>query len=144
LNDSDAGVGEILAEHQILALATSYADEPWVSNVFFAEEVSDETTSLYFATLKPSRKWRHLNANPKVSFAVGDPLPSRWLQGRGTAAKVEDPHEKDRIHSLISAKSPAYKGFVSAVEFDVFRIEVGEIRVVDLTGGTPRVFWKRS
>jgi general stress protein 26 len=144
LNDPDPRVGEILAEHNILALATSQGDEPWVSNVFFAEEVSDETTTLYFATLKPSRKLRHIRANPRVSFAVGDPLPSRWLQGSGVAAKVEDPHERDRINSLIGAKAPAYKGFVSAVDFDVFRIEVGEIRVVDLTGGTPRVFWKRS
>ena len=142
MNDQEGRVGEILAEHQVLALATSHRDRPWVSNVFFGEEVSDEKTTLYFATLKPSRKWRQITLNPNVSFAVGDPLPSRWLQGRGVAAKVEDPHEKDRIHSLIGAKAPAYKGFVSAVEFDVFRIEVAEIRVVDLTDSTPRVFWK--
>lgn len=137
-------MSDILAEHQILALATSHDERPWVSHVFFAEEVSDAGSVLYFATLKPSRKWRHLRANPNVSFAVGDPLPSRWLQGRGLAAKVEEPHEKDRIHALISAKAPAYRGFVSSVEFDVFRIDVAEIRVVDLTGRTPRVFWKRS
>ena len=137
-------VADILAAHQILSLATtSSAGAPWASHVFFSEEVSDVAIILYFATLKPSRKLTHIASNPRVSFAVGDQMPSRWLQGSGVAEKIEDAGELKRIHALIGAKAPAYSGFISAVETEVFRIEVGEIRVVDLTGGFPRVFWKR-
>jgi nitroimidazol reductase NimA-like FMN-containing flavoprotein (pyridoxamine 5'-phosphate oxidase superfamily) len=137
-------VGEILAKHKVLALGTSVGDEPWVSQVFFAEEISEDLVSIYFATLKPSRKWRQLKSNSKVAFAMGTELPSQWLQGLGSAVVVEEPEERERINALIAQKAPAYVGFVASVESDIFRIEVDEIRVVDLTQGLLRTSWKKN
>lgn len=134
----------LLAEHQTLVLATSEGGAPWASQVFYAEEVVDGRLSIYFATLKPSRKWRHLKKNPIVSFAVGSEMPTRWLQGAGVAEPVEAPREKERIVKMISSKTPVYDLFISSVPADVFRIAVDEMRLVDMTKGFPKTFWKRS
>jgi general stress protein 26 len=136
-------VPEVLAAHQVLSLATSDGEMPWVSQVFFAEEVSTNSLTLCFATLKPSRKWRHLQKNSRVAFAMGTDLPSRWLQGSGIAEVVHDEDDAARINRLIGQKAPAYAGFVSAVEYEVFRVEVDEIRVVDLTRGLHRASWTK-
>ena len=136
-------VGEILAAHQVLSLATTDGEQPWVSQVFFSEEVSANDVTIYFATLKPSRKWRHLQANSRIAFAMGTDLPSRWLQGSGVAYLIDDEQEEARINRLIGQKAPAYIGFVSSVESDTFRVEVDEIRVVDLTRGLNRASWNK-
>lgn len=40
-------VGEILGRHQVLALATTDGNNPWVSQVFFAEELSSNGISIF-------------------------------------------------------------------------------------------------
>lgn len=134
------GTLEMLAEHSTLTLATSWRDRPWASQVFFAEEVVDEELSLHFATLKPSRKWRHMTANPVAAFAVGQEGPRKWLQGRG---RVLPSSGEDRIVTLLKGKSPDFELFVGSVEAQFFRLVVDEIRLVDLTSAKPRTSWIR-
>lgn len=135
---------EILGDHHTLTLATASGSRPWASQVFFAEDVSDGRVVLYFATLKPSRKWRDLKKNPIVSFAVGTEMPRRWLQGGGVAEPILDAVERRRISDAIALKTPSYERFISAVTADLFRIVVDEIRVVDLTTGAPRTTWMKT
>lgn len=134
------GALEILAEHSTLTLATSSGDRPWASQVFFSEEVVDGELSLHFATLKPSRKWRHLTSNPVAAFAVGDSRPRRWLQGRG---RILASSGEDRIVRLLREKSRDFDLFVGSVEAEFFQLVVDEIRLVDLTSAKPRTFWIR-
>lgn len=136
-------VAEIFEDHPTLTLATSYKDRPWASQVFFAHEVTDGPT-IYFASLKPSRKGRHLLANPRVAFAVGSGKPTRWLQGGGVVDTVEDSEARSRIIGLIEGKSAEFRGFLAAVDADFFRLVVDELRVVDLTAGLTRAVWKKE
>lgn len=75
---------------------------------------------------------------------MGTDLPSSWLQGSGEASPITDGDEALRINRLIGQKAPAYVGFVGSVESEIFRVEVDEIRVVDLTQGLRRVAWTKS
>lgn len=137
-------VARVLAEHHTLTLATAEGSRPWASQVFYTEEFENSRLVLYFASLKPSRKWSDLRKNPIVSFAVGTETPTRWVQGGGVAEPVEDALEKRRITDAITIKTPVYDKFISAVSADFFRIVVDELRVVDLTEGSPRTIWKRT
>jgi 1,4-dihydroxy-2-naphthoate octaprenyltransferase len=137
-------VARVLAEHHTMTLATAEGSRPWASQVFYAEEFADSRLILYFASLKPSRKWSDLRKNPIVSFAVGTEAPTRWLQGGGVAEPIEDAVEKRRITEAITIKTPVYDKFISLVSADFFRIVVDELRVVDLTEGAPKTIWKRT
>jgi nitroimidazol reductase NimA-like FMN-containing flavoprotein (pyridoxamine 5'-phosphate oxidase superfamily) len=133
---------EILAAHSTCSLATASGDRPWASVVYFAEEGDEDRLQIWFATLKPSRKWRHLTSNPAAAIAVGSGRPDRWLQARGAAQEIDDPAEITKADALIARKAPEYRGFVNAVrEVAFFRLVIEELRVVDLTRVPPRTVW---
>lgn len=143
MNEVPAEVVQVLAEHHTMTLATADGTRPWASQVFYSETFDDGRVVLYFASLKPSRKWSDLGRNPIVSFAVGTETPSRWVQGGGVAERIDDAATRRRITEAITIKTPVYEKFISSVRADFFRIIVDEIRVVDLTTGSPKTLWKR-
>ena len=90
----DAGLERALwalRAYDTVALATSSAAGPHVAGVFFAPERSEFGIRLLIATRAGSRLQRELAADSRVAFMCSPGNASRWIQGGGIAALVEDP-----------------------------------------------------
>jgi len=79
---------EFLKAHTAGVVATvSREGVPHASAVYY---ISDDTFSLYFITLRSSRKYAAIQANPRVAFVVVDTATPRTLQVEGMAAELRD------------------------------------------------------
>ncbi len=127
---------EILQQAQILRIALSLADQPYLVPVCFAYQLGH----LYFHSTSVGRKMDTLQQNPKVCFEaeletkiVAKGTPCEWemhyasVIGFGTAHLIEDREEKKNALDLISrhygAPSTEFTdreaGSVSIVRIDV-------------------------
>lgn len=125
----EALVRETLAAHKSLYLATTGADGPWVSGVYFAEN------GLYELLLVLEERGRTLKAireNPKVAVVVatGSPM-APFLQARAIAEIVADDVALQR---RLIAKVPEAAPFLDTPIRSV-RLTVPSWRVTDIPNG---------
>lgn len=140
-----------------LALATCADGRPHVSLMRFA--VSPQTPGaggeFWLATLRQTRKWSNLQANPRASLLLDDRglahglaqgLPHDLGAEPGLALTVEAEHrpfadaaERQRARAGLLARHPDLEGFMALPEVEVMRLAA--LRYQLLTGLTEIFVW---
>lgn len=98
-------VREYLAAHSTLTLATaSSSGLPHAATLVYV----NEGANLYVCILPETVSARHMEENPKVSFAIDEYTPDwsavRSLQGNGESASVDDPLDREHVLRLFEVK----------------------------------------
>lgn len=129
----------ILARHNNMSIATLRPDGfPQVTTVSYA----NDGLKVYFGCGSDSQKAHNLGRDPRVSAAI-DEDHANWneIEGislAGTAARVTDPAEFDRIGRLFRTKFPQMEAFGpgdDTFDLTLFRVSPSVISVLDYTKG---------
>jgi hypothetical protein len=112
--DLREGIGQMLAAHHTLTLATHSERGPWSATVFYA---SDEAFNLYFVSDYRTRHAKDMLASPDVALAINADVDNwndvRGLQIEGVAAKVAGA-ERARAVMFYLAKFASVKALFEA------------------------------
>jgi hypothetical protein len=128
-----------LQAYDTLALATVSEAGPHVAGAFFAPEPHQGGIRLLLALLKGSRKHSELLADPRVAILCSPGNPSRWIQGWGIAAGVEDAEEGRLMMRRLVEHAPGASMFVDRLPVVAVTIEVRALKVVEDIGRPPLV-----
>ncbi len=120
-------------------LATARDGRPWVSAVFYTVEETADGVRLLGAVLTASRQLVNLRANPRAAVFIGPRQPTRWLQGDGTAALLDDPAAASDALARLTARVPAARVLTERAPLVPVLIHLESITLTDLTGGRPPV-----
>ncbi|HVC41503.1 MAG TPA: pyridoxamine 5'-phosphate oxidase family protein [Candidatus Saccharimonadales bacterium] len=124
-----------LRAYDTTALATTGEAGPHVAGVFFAPERTEAGIRLLIATRGGSRLHRELAADPRVAFTCSPGNASRWIQGGGTAAVVDDPADRiDVVRRLIDHAAGA-QAYVEGPDVLPVTIAVRWLKVVEARDG---------
>lgn len=129
----------ILARHNNMSIATLRPDGfPQVTTVGYA----NDGLKIYFGCGAGSQKAQNLRRDPRISAAI-DEDHADWneIEGislGGTAARVTDPVELDKVGKLFRAKFPQMEAFGpgdDTFDLTLFRVTPSVISVLDYTRG---------
>jgi hypothetical protein len=124
-----------LRAYDTISLATTSAAGPHVAGVFFAPERVDEGIRLLIATRAGSRLHRELDADPRVAFMCSPGNASRWIQGGGTAAPVDDPVMRNEVTRRLIEHAAGAQAYVEGPDVLPVTITVGWLKVVEARDG---------
>jgi len=131
-------ITSILQAASHMTLATVREDGfPQATTVTFASE----GLKIFFGCREHSQKAAHLARNHKVSLAINLPFTGwseiRGLSIGGTAQRISDKNEAQRLTSLLLQRSPEAGEFASygMIGVAVFRIVPKVITVLDYSKG---------
>jgi nitroimidazol reductase NimA-like FMN-containing flavoprotein (pyridoxamine 5'-phosphate oxidase superfamily) len=101
-----------LKDHSVLTLATVTPDcRPLAHTVSYVSEGA----TVFFATLKTTRKYHNIRRNPAVAYTVDEDYPEwikiRGIQMEGNAEILAEPGEIARVRELYVKKFPAAADF---------------------------------
>ncbi len=128
-----------LRAYDVVALATVSPAGPHVAGIFFAPEPHGGGIRLLLAVLRGSRKHRELLADPRVGFMCSPGNPSRWIQGEGMAAAVDDAEEGALMLRRLVEHAPGASVFVDRLPVVPFTVEVRGLKVVEDMNRPPLV-----
>jgi hypothetical protein len=128
-----------LQAYDTLALGTTSQAGPHIAGAFFAPEQQGQGIRLLLALLKDSRKHRELLADPRVAFLCSPGNPSRWIQGSGLAAGVDDPDVGTAMLRRLVEHAPGASVFVDRLPVVPIVIEVRALKVVHDLGQPPLI-----
>jgi hypothetical protein len=134
----DAGLERALwalRAYDTLALATTSAAGPHVAGVFFAPERTASGIRLLIATRAGSRLQRELEADPRIAFMCSPGNASRWIQGGGTAALVDDPGARTHIAQRLIEHAAGAQAYVEGPDVLPVTIGVRWLKVVEARDG---------
>ncbi|MHB8538460.1 MAG: pyridoxamine 5'-phosphate oxidase family protein [Candidatus Dormibacteria bacterium] len=124
-----------LRAYDTTALATAGEAGPHVAGVFFAPERTEAGIRLLIATRGGSRLLSELAADARVAFMCSPGNASRWIQGGGTAAVVDDPADRiDVVRRLIDHAAGA-QAYVEGPDVLPVTIAVRWLKVVEARDG---------
>src|SRR6202023_941084 len=90
-NTTPNTIQAFLAQYETLAIATEHEGQPYVTRVFFVEElVTESRLKLYGTFITSSRKLVNLRENPRVGLFIGPSTPSIWLEATAEASILTD------------------------------------------------------
>jgi len=121
-------IHDLLATQRLAVLATSGEAGPYTSLVAFA--VNEDLSTLLFATLRSSTKYRNLSRNPDVSLFLdnrgatgGDPYKTETLMATGPAA---EPLSDDRsaLEELFLHRHPGFRAFLTSPDCALISVRV--------------------
>lgn len=118
---------KLMREHEIIALSTSYENNPNSRFVNFYYSV--DTELIYFATFSDNYKVFELENNNKVSFLTIPKEGVTHVRGKGIAKKSDMSIEV--FSNKIAKKVPIYKSVIKTFGEEVF--VVYEIDIKDIT-----------
>jgi heme iron utilization protein len=121
-------VADLLSTQAVAVLATQHDGQPYTSLMAFA--ASADCRRLYFATLKSTRKFANMAANPRVALLldnrgsrVADFLRIQALTATGWVEEVLGP-ERDRALQLYLAKNPSLREFAVLPDCALLQLRV--------------------
>jgi nitroimidazol reductase NimA-like FMN-containing flavoprotein (pyridoxamine 5'-phosphate oxidase superfamily) len=124
----------LLASQRSAVLATQRDGQPYCSLMAFA--ASGDLRTLIIATLRTTRKYANLAAEPRVALLVdnranqtADNQAALAVTVMGTAAEV-DPGARGRLEQMLLAKHPHLKDFVRSPDCAIVRIQVEKYYLV--------------
>jgi uncharacterized protein YhbP (UPF0306 family) len=127
-------VAALLASQTVAVLATQHDGLPYASLMAFA--ATADSRRLYFATLRSTRKFAHMVANPRVALLVDnrgclgvDFLGTQALTAIGWVEEVRGP-ERDRALQLYLARHPALSEFVGAPDCALMQLHLEQYFLV--------------
>jgi heme iron utilization protein len=127
--DGAGRVKELLDDQRFGVLCTCEpGGQPYASLVAFA--ATPDLAALIFATLRASRKYTNLAAEPRVSMLVDDRAKAAEelgaaaaLTALGSASEIAGA-ERDAAASLLLARHPALRAFVASPGCALLRLAV--------------------
>ena len=125
---------QALRAYDTTALATVSAAGPHVAGVFFAPELTETGIQLLIATIDGSRKQREMRDDPRVAFMCSPGQPSRWIQGTGRAAVIDDPALTQSLAERLVAHAAGAKPFIERLQTHPAVISVETLKVVEQAG----------
>ncbi|MGB0094063.1 MAG: pyridoxamine 5'-phosphate oxidase family protein [Solirubrobacteraceae bacterium] len=126
---------DYLASEKTVTLATASSDGvPHASTFMYV----NHGASLYFWARPASTTVEHLQANPRVSFAideyVGDWNKAKGIQGDGQCSRVSDGDEVARTIGLFADKFPSPSSGASTASITFFKIIPTAMQFIDNSG----------
>jgi uncharacterized protein YhbP (UPF0306 family) len=105
-------IQEYLNKTQLMQLATSVNDRPWVATVYF---VQDDMFNFYWLSTPHRKHSEHLDINPRVAIAIAikPDIPVIGLQAEGRAEIVHDLTTIAKLMPRYIKKYNAGKDFLS-------------------------------
>lgn len=133
-----ARIETFISHYQTLVIATEHEGQPYATRIFFVEgEVTDSSFKIYATLISTSRKLANLQQNPQVGIFIGPDQPLSWLEATARARILRDEHEAEEVRANLARKSPTAAGFIAQVPTAAVELEIGWLRITDLTGGAP-------
>jgi uncharacterized protein YhbP (UPF0306 family) len=124
-----AQIRRLVAKHPFAVLCTQGEGQPYGSLIAYA--MTDDLTSVVFATRKATRKFRLLTECDHVALVIDsrpefpdDLMKVEGVTATGRAAMVEEGADFDRWARLLTDRHPQLKQFVHAASSGLFRIEI--------------------
>lgn len=121
-------IQDLLRTQRLAVLSTQGSGQPHASLVAFA--ASDDLKYLYFATARTTRKYHHLDVDPRVAMLMdnrsnqeSDVHSAIAVTATGRAGEVID-HERDLGVRIYLLKHPYLQDFVRAQSCALIRVEV--------------------
>jgi hypothetical protein len=128
----------ILDENATMALAACEGGEPWAARVFFIEDEPDTGRFDMCCCIAVAGKTSAmLLPGARVAFVVGGDVPTRWIQGTGTAEPVEDDADAAAVLKRLHDKTADAEPFLARIDWRAVRIHVDRLRVTDLASQPP-------
>lgn len=126
---------DYLGSEKTVTLATASLDgAPHASTFMYA----NDGITLYFWARPSSTTAKHIEANPRVSFAideyVADWNKTKGLQGEGTCAPVSGGDEIARALELLGDKFPSPSSSASTANIAFFKIATTALHFIDNEG----------
>jgi len=125
---------ELFAAQRSAVLATTENGQPYLSLMAFA--TTSDLQYLLVATYRATRKYRNIEADPRVALLVDNRTnqPTDTEQAMAVtalgAAKEVGAAEKDRFLQIYLAKHPHLEKFVTSPECTLIEVEVERYFVV--------------
>jgi uncharacterized protein YhbP (UPF0306 family) len=131
---------DYLGSEKIITLATASPDgEPHASSFMY---VNDGAT-LYFWARHTSTTAKHVQGNPRVSFAINEYVQdwnkAKGIQGSGQSELVSSGDEVARVVGLFADKFPSPSSGASTTNITFFRITPTALQFIDNEGATVNV-----
>jgi general stress protein 26 len=121
-------IHDLLATQRFAVLATSGESGPYTSLVAFA--VNEDLSTLLFATLRSSTKYRNLCRNHDVSLFFdnrgatgGDPYKTETLMAAGPTAEPLS-HDRSVLEELFLHRHPGFQAFLTSPDCALISVHV--------------------
>lgn len=127
-------IGSVLKTQKLAVLATYGNGHPYTSLIAFT--VSDDLKTMYFATLRQTRKYVNLSGRREVSLLVDTRKNSSDDFSKAIAITVtgnahEPPEEeRDECRRIHLSKHPELRNFVFSAECAMIRVSVSDYHAV--------------
>ena len=134
MSDQVAVLRQLLDAQRFAVLATEDLGQPYASLMAFA--ASQDLTHLVLATERATRKYAHIQGNPRVALLVDDRTNESADTRQGTAvtvlgraAEAATP-ERQRLLAVFLAKHPAMADFAASPSCAIIRVQVDVYQIV--------------
>jgi len=136
-----ARIRQVLAENQVMNLATEGEGGPWCATCYFVEDGFD----LLCLLEDRGQTMANVRRRPRVAFSINRQVPDRFLQGWGVATVVGLPRDHPELFERMCRKVPQLRQFVEAVPgLLIVRIVTEALSLSDLSAGIfPRLTLRR-
>ena len=124
-----------LRAYDTISLATTSPAGPHVAGVFFAPERTTDGIRLLIAMRDGSRLHRELEADPRVAFMCSPGNASRWIQGGGAAAVVDDQGQRTELSRRLIEHAAGAQAYVEGPDVLPVTIAVRWLKVVEARDG---------
>jgi hypothetical protein len=134
----DAGLERALwalRAYDTVSLATTSTAGPHVAGAFFAPERTEDGIRLLIAMGDGSRLHRELEADPRIAFMCSPGNASRWIQGGGTAAVVDDQGPRTELLRRLTEHAAGAQAYVEGPGVLPVTIAVRWLKVVEARDG---------
>ncbi len=128
-------LSNILRNQRIAVLGVSRNDDPYSCLVAFV--ATEDLRNLIFATMRARKKYRYMEANPRVSLMIDnrehkptDYTDTTSITVVGTAQEIRDTERSDYA-ALLLRKHPALTDFVESEDAAIMEVQVRDMYVVD-------------
>jgi nitroimidazol reductase NimA-like FMN-containing flavoprotein (pyridoxamine 5'-phosphate oxidase superfamily) len=127
-------IQKMISENKVCVMATVADGAPHCSLMSYATD--NECREIYMATLKDTKKYRNLIANPTVSLLIdtrdADPKgKTRALTVTGVVQSVENDKKIAEIRKALLKKHPDLKDFFNNPEAQIVVIKATALQLLD-------------
>ncbi|MBN1471063.1 MAG: pyridoxamine 5'-phosphate oxidase family protein [Syntrophaceae bacterium] len=127
-------IQKIISENKVCVMATVADGAPHCSLMSYATD--NECREIYMATLKDTKKYRNLTANPSVSLLIdtrdADPKDkTRALTVTGVFQAVENDKKIAAIREALIKKHPDLKDFFNNPDAQIVVIRATSLQLLD-------------
>ena len=126
-------VNELLINQRLAVLSSNMNDQPYPSLVAFAH--TEDLQTLFFATLRSSKKYENIKSNPKISMLIDnrgnspkDISNAIAVSVFGTVSEINS--EDEKVRDIYLGKHPYLKDFIEMQDCALLKIKVDEVKVV--------------